>query len=246
MTAAGVGRRTSTCRARIGALFGEASAADRGLRKADGVSAARGGRGFCRPPPPPPPPGPGRARNTRRGSVRSTVAVSGAPEVSHRMLTTNVPCARVEASVGRSRRRATNGVPAPVPNMAGGSRVSVVRWRTTCRASIPARTASPASKNAVPGRVLTAPETTTDWIASLGTPAARAISSAVNTSARADIERSADQGKSLASRRRPYSGPIRSPARPCASPQAVKIEIPIVPRDLPQSDPYAFRPSMKR
>ena len=76
----------------IGVLFGEASGAGRGLRKADAVSAARGGRGFRRPPPPPPPPGPGRARNTRRGSVRSTGAVSGAPEVSHRMVTTNAPC----------------------------------------------------------------------------------------------------------------------------------------------------------
>ena len=173
-------------------MFGEASGAGRGLGKADGVSAARGGRGFRRPPPPPPPPGPGSARNTRRGLVFSTGAVSGAPEVSHSMETTNRPCTREDASVGKRPARTASGVRSTVAKILLVS-LAVARERITRRASIPARTASLASKSVLPGRARTALESTTASTASRGTPAARAISSTVKTSARTDIGRKASQ-----------------------------------------------------
>ena len=183
------------CRATIGVLFGEASGAGRGLRKADGVSAERGGRGFRRPPPPPPPPGPGSARNTRRGSVISTGAVSGVPEVSHSMVTTNKPCTRKDASVGNRPVRTANVVRSSVAKMLLS--LAVVRERITRRASIPARAASLASKSPLPGRARIALETTTASTASRGTPAARAISSTVKTSVRTDIGSKASQANLL-------------------------------------------------
>ncbi len=105
----GVGWRTSIGRALMGDFTGDASTAGRGVRSRAGASAFRGGSGLRSPPPPPPPPGPGVSRNTSRGAGFSAGALSGAPVVSHSIVTTNAPWTSEDANEGRPLRRTANG-----------------------------------------------------------------------------------------------------------------------------------------
>jgi hypothetical protein len=127
-------------------------------------------------------------RTTSRGAGSRAGALSGAPEVSHSIVTMKAPWTSEDANEGRPLRRASDSARLVVVKMsASGSLTSPTAAATRRRASIPARIASRGSKKAVPERGRTDPASITASTASRVTPAARAISSTVKTSERTDI-----------------------------------------------------------
>ena len=177
-------------RALSGDLTGDASTAGRGVRSRAGASAFRGGSGLRRPPPPPPPPGPGVMRNTSRGGAGSRAgALSGAPEVSHSIVTMNTPWTSDDANEGMPLRRTPDALRFAVVKMSasGSGTVADARRNHTSRFDSGANRLVRLEERSTLGGVGPIRPRSPRRRRRAGTPAARAISSTVNTSERTDI-----------------------------------------------------------
>jgi hypothetical protein len=185
----GAGCCTSTCRAFSGDFTGDASTAGRGVRSRAGASAFRGGNGFRKPPPPPPPPGPGVMRNTSRGTGSRAGALSGAPEVSHNIVTMNAPWTSEDANEeGPCGEPLTRSRFVVVKISASGSLDGADAGRhQASRLDSGANCARAARRKQCLGGVGPIRRQSPRRQRLAGTPAARAISSTVNTSERTDI-----------------------------------------------------------
>src|SRR4051812_36245212 len=136
------------------------------------ILAAGGGAGCLSPPPPPPPPGPGVARNTSRIWVVGSASGAATPIVNNRNIRRPVAWSAPDATSAPGERF-----------MDGRAANMACSWLATGapRSARTARIASPSATNR-PRIVRTEPSAINARTSAVATPAAAAISRAVNTS----------------------------------------------------------------